>query len=456
MTIKKIGISALTAGLVTTASIAGTLSLGTGSETVSSELLSAQAVEVGVTSGFTFKTSGMVASSATEPAFELTLGSGITPTSLTGDLNVTRCDDNATSVANFDRIDGSSVIFSTVTGTTIERNVDYCVVTGGSSVISGNELNITMAQNASSAAATVKLYDNTGVNTLDSATANVLTSAAQFSGAWGTKLNAQIDASTSFLLFNAAPTTTDTYTFSITEDGTVDHQATLTGASVIVYPDQNVSTYTLSAAETNSSTGVWTTAMTTALNDLNLTATGLTASTNTASSTYTQTVVLTVAPTAAMGVVNFTADAAVTFTGGSKSLFSSEDAGAWTIYGYTAQIPNVSGLATHDTTMKFTNRSSLNTNIYFTLIDPDGTVVTLDSVTNTSLSALNAGVTGTYKASALIALVTDTDFDATGSFSVEVSIPTTPNSVYGMASFKNTNLGQFKDLPVYNSSTMSY
>ena len=455
MTIKKIGLSVLTAGLVTTASMAGTLTLGSSAETVSSELLSAQAVNVGITSGFTFNTSGMTASSATEPAFELAFGTGITPTTTNGDVNVTRCDDNSTAIAIYDRIDGTSMIFSTVATKTVERNVDYCI-TGVTNAIVTDELNVTMAQNSTGVDATVYLYDNTGVNTLDSATATVLTSAAQFTGAWGTKLNAQIDASTGFLLFNSAPTTTDTYTFTITEDGTVDHQAVLTGASVIITPDQNISTYGISAADTNSSVGVFTTAMTTAVNDLNLTVTGLTASTNTASKTYTQTTTLTVAPTAAMGVVNFTGTGAVTFTGGSKSLFTSEDAGAWTIYGYTAQIPNVSGLATHDTTMKFTNRSSLNTNIYFTLIDPDGTAVTLNSVTNTSLSSLNANVTGTYKASDLIALVTDTDFDATSSFSVEVSIPTTPNSVYGMASFKNTTLGQFKDLPVYNSSTMSY
>ena len=137
--------------------------------------------------------------------------------------------------------------------------------------------------------------------------------------------------------------------------------------------------------------------------------------------------------------------------------------GTWTIYGYNAKIPNVAATSAVDVVMKFTNRSSLSTDIYFTLIDPDGTKASLSSADISDLSSLKAGTTGTYKASQLVALlssakITETTnstpgFDATGSFSVEVSIPTTPVSVYGMASFKNLTLGQFKDLPVYNNNT---
>ena len=140
-----------------------------------------------------------------------------------------------------------------------------------------------------------------------------------------------------------------------------------------------------------------------------------------------------------------------------QDYLSKKDLGAWTIYGYKAQIPNVASTSDVDVTMKFTNRSTLDTNIYFTLIDPAGNTVTLDSVNNPTLAALPANATGTYKASDLVALIpAGTTFDTTGSFSVEVSIPTTPSKVYGMASFKNLTLGQFKDLPVYNTSTLAY
>jgi len=78
--------------------------------------------------------------------------------------------------------------------------------------------------------------------------------------------------------------------------------------------------------------------------------------------------------------------------------------------------------------MKFTNRSSLPTNIYFTLIDPQGHTVSLNSVDNPKLAALPAGTTGTYTASELVSLIpAGTTFNHTGSFSIEVSIPTTPS-----------------------------
>ena len=154
-----------------------------------------------------------------------------------------------------------------------------------------------------------------------------------------------------------------------------------------------------------------------------------------------------------------------------KPYLNQANLGAWSIYGYKAQIPNVTGKSGFQTVLKFTNRSTLNRNIYFTLIDPDGTVATFNSKDITSLTPLNSGVTGTYKASDLMAIVKDgtnvkitetkdstAGFDATGSFSVEVSIPTTPSKVYGFASFKNLNTTppQFKDLPVYNTSKLAY
>jgi hypothetical protein len=56
----------------------------------------------------------------------------------------------------------------------------------------------------------------------------------------------------------------------------------------------------------------------------------------------------------------------------------------------------------------------------------------------------------------LLAQVTDVAFNKTASISVEVSVPATPTNIYGFASFRNLKLGQFKDLPIYNSSTLSY
>jgi len=136
---------------------------------------------------------------------------------------------------------------------------------------------------------------------------------------------------------------------------------------------------------------------------------------------------------------------------------TTNNAGAWTIYGYNAQIPNVAGIGTDiETTMKFTNRSGLDADIFFTLIDQDGTIVELSSVDTPEIVNLPKNTTGKYNATDLLNLVTDPEFNKNASFSVEVAIPTTPSAVYGIASFKNLKTAQFSDLPVYNTSTMTY
>jgi len=265
------------------------------------------------------------------------------------------------------------------------------------------------------------------------------------------KFDAQIDASLGFKQFNGQDNKSDGVKYTIANKfSSFVIPATASKMQLDIVADQNLSTYKIS--ETNSSN---THINSIKLGDYNLTASATGADVN---STFTDAVTSTLQTdqTGAMSVTNFKATGFVTFNGFTKKLLNQVDAGAWTIYGYTAQIPNVVGLSNIDTTMKFTNRSSLDTNIYFTLIDPDGTVVTLDSVKNPSIASLPKKSTGTYKASDLLALVTDPDFDKTGSFSVEVSIPTTPSSVYGMASFKNKTLRQFKDLPIYNSSKLAY
>jgi len=135
-----------------------------------------------------------------------------------------------------------------------------------------------------------------------------------------------------------------------------------------------------------------------------------------------------------------------------------KNAGEWAIYGYNAQIPNVAGVeGRYETTMKFTNRSGLDTDIFFTLIDQDGTIVELSSADfPNEIAALPHNTTGKYNATDLLALVTDPEFDKNRSISVEVSIPTTPSAVYGAAAFKNNMTGQFNDLPIYNTSSMTY
>ncbi len=143
---------------------------------------------------------------------------------------------------------------------------------------------------------------------------------------------------------------------------------------------------------------------------------------------------------------------------GVHEIFKKADFGKWDIYGYNAQIPGVMAVkGSFETNLKFTNRSSLDCNIYFTLIDQAGTSVKVDSV-NDGIAMINANETKQYKASDLIKIAEgkNANFMGDKSISVEVVIPTNPSAVYGFASFKNLKLGQFKDLPIYNNSKNSY
>ena len=285
----------------------------------------------------------------------------------------------------------------------------------------------------------------------------VYTGKDQWTVAITTKFNALIDATADFYKFTTTNSTTTVDAGKLTFTSTAPTLAANATMKVRTTADTNVS-LVATWADTTASGNQFTAASTgyelNATSAVNATAYDLNASVAGSNTNEIKETQFTVSVDA-----NFTNSGQSTLLAATTSNF-----GAWTIYGYNAKIPNVVAVTNIDTTMKFTNRSALDTDIYFTLVDRDGTIAKLNS-SNTSLSDLKDGSTGTYKASAIVALlgsatITETDtstagFDSTGSFSVEVSIPTTPSSVYGMASFKNSagTIAQFKDLPVYSNNT---
>ena len=462
MTIKKIGLSAIAIATISTAAFAtGSLSLNGVVGKFSNELITNTSVDVNNTSPLNY-TCGITNASASEPGFELKLASPAVIKSSDGNISILAVDDNST-IAVFDRYDSSahSIIFKKNAGASISRGVAYKVVSDDNTTLGTGSMEITVTKGSSAVNAQLIVTDNTGVTVIDDVSAKILEGADQFSMSIDHKFDAQIDASKAFKEFYVGASATDdivNYTMA-NNKALFNIPATATKIQLDIVADQNLTTYKV----TNSANTGGAQINTYALSDYNLTASAG-APDNNFSETIAST--LTTDKTGAMVVTNFKATGVVGFNGFSKTLLSAVDAGAWTIYGYNAQIPNVASTSIVDVAMKFTNRSTLDTDIYFTLIDPDGTTATLNSVDNPSLAKLPANTTGTYKASALVALLGDAvitetatstaGFNSTGSFSVEVSIPTTPSSVYGMASFKNTNLGQFKDLPVYNSSEMAY
>jgi len=141
----------------------------------------------------------------------------------------------------------------------------------------------------------------------------------------------------------------------------------------------------------------------------------------------------------------------------SSTILEKSAFGNWQNYGYRAQIPDVMGTANFKTYLKFTNASSLDADVYIAIRDMDGTVVTLSSADG-EIASLPAGKTVKYIANTFLqtAYDKDNDLDINHSVSIELNIPATPEKVYGFASLKNVQLGQFKDLPVYNTSSMTY
>lgn len=133
-----------------------------------------------------------------------------------------------------------------------------------------------------------------------------------------------------------------------------------------------------------------------------------------------------------------------------------KEAGKWTPYGYVAKIPSVTASEANgiDTTIILTNRSTAEQNVFFTIYDTAGTECKVDT-TNENLDAIAINGTNKYKMTAL-----ETECAGTGLvgpvYAVEVTVPTAPTNVYGFTSFKNSNLNQFKDLPMYHTGSTDY
>jgi len=472
MTIKKIALSAVAMAMVSSVALAagtGTLTLNGGIGKFSNELISNTSVDKNNTTQLDY-TCGIVNASASTPGFELKLVSPAiikSSSDVSGAFGIYKKDDN-TSIATFDRYDSTahSIIFKAAANASISRGVEYVIGDSNTSAPVAGEMEMTVTKGSTSVNAELIVTDNTGTTNLDTVNTVVMNGADQFAMSIDTPFSAEIDASKAFKEFygssTASSATTDAIVYTIANNRSAMTSgifATATDTRLNIVADQNLTTYKITQA----------TAGGTKIDTINLSDYNLTAYASAPDNNFSEqlTTTYTTDKAGAMSVTHFKATGVVAFDGFSKTLLSKVDAGSWTIYGYSAQIPNVVSIPSADVTLKFTNRSSLDAQIYFTLIDQDGTVVTLNSVDNPSLAALPANTTGKYLASDLVTLIKNGDakttsavgtiagFNTAGSFSVEVSIPTTPTSVYGYASF-HSSAGNYKDLPIYNTSSMTY
>jgi len=458
--------------LITSALVAGTILTKTG--LVSKEALSINDINItNIFKGIIYTPTNIPAVTLTNPVFKFVF-SNVDDMNKFIDNNagVYECKDGNTSnhninnwklIANNPNVSGAKnniISFIAINGNvTAVNDKKYIIADGNSNISSFNTtLGINIPKNTTGdITVTAGLYSGNYQTQADKSNQSVIANIGnEFTGSITKKFSKTIDASQSFQQFSSvASPNTDTATIEIDKHPVIASTGVLNPLPTIVVSfDKNTSKFITGYAFSG---GIVNSKGTTKYNDYNITYIStavLTSDTNT-------TLTLTAKPTSSNKISNTVFSLSAYIKSGNNVISiipkTAGNAGQWTIYGYNAQIPNVASTKSVNVTMKFTNRSSLPTNIYFTLIDPQGHTVSLNSVDNPKLAALPAGTTGTYTASELVSLIpAGTTFNHTGSFSIEVSIPTTPSDVYGFASFKNRTLGQFKDLPIYNNSNRNY
>jgi len=502
MTIKKsVALSAAVAALVSTGLFAaatanpgtGVLQIGNGSpSTVASEIFNLNGTVSIPVGQVRYQPNGIPSGSLTNPVFKFisshkfviasgnTLGVYELNTTQPGcnDANITAGNlsactsnilvaNNPTSSAN-----GTVVGFTDATSSAVYINNAkwYIIDSDANAATTTNELNVTMTS-ATDVTLETELYSGDSNDLVDSTPkTTIATATPEFSAVINPLFDARINtAQLSKKFYDGYDTgadQNDTVTIAVTDKNltynVLDIFADAT-INTVVYSDVNITNYVPISAVNRLFNANMTYDV--ASGDFNTTGSNIVYNAD-----ATTNITLTYATNGnAIDKTKFGADLFLSNAAGTlkkdilTSSFTKGDtgyAGIWDLYGYQAQIPNVAQKpGSYDTSIKFTNRGTVGTSdIFFTLIDMDGTIVKLDSV-NDGLSQIAQDATSKYKASDLAALAVakDQNFDDANTFSVEVSIPVTPDSVYGMASFVNTSVnGQAKDLPVYNTSTMTY
>lgn len=133
--------------------------------------------------------------------------------------------------------------------------------------------------------------------------------------------------------------------------------------------------------------------------------------------------------------------------------------GAWGIYGYSAQIPNVrTSTGVYNTYINVTNSSSIAADAVFTILPKtDGANTSEDDTCSYNAGSIAKNTQMKYDFANILANSNCSDaVKSSVNFSVELAVPTEPNSVYVNAYTKNHNLQDFIVLPVYNSSQLGY
>lgn len=477
MTMKKIVLSALAATMVTSVALAGTISPKASGDKIGSELLSVRDVNVSnVMANATYTPSDIPASAVKNPIFQFEftnlkdLDVNTTAISLASvyevldgnESNVTN--GNRILVANNAQVSGSTknvISFTAATAGTYAYNNKMYQVCDTNTTNGTSLAGVVVKDSTGSVTLQAKLYSGDSNKQVDASTAKTIFEIAdEFSASVTQKFDATIDAASSFFKFktNATDTTAlddDNVTITV-KDGNFTHGLGTAVVWNLFKADQNLSVNTTTVSALAGSTIGDTTPDNTDFNvSINSTNAELPILTNltvdgNSKIEKTKFVVHTYITDAELGTTKVDL---ITY-----ATIDDKNAGEWKIYGYTAQIPDaVVKTGAKETYINVTNRSSLSANAFFSIY-PD--------TINADGSASNAGVDACEVDGGTIAANQTRKFELsrltancpvkTGTFAVELAVPTTPDSVYANAVQKNITLSQFKDLPVYNSSSMGY
>jgi len=456
MTIKKIGLSVAVASALASSVFALTVTPNK-TDTISQELLSTQKVNINTVEPiiFTCQMNGTPVAVASKAGLQLTIP-GFTGADHNISVYPVNKDGNITgsAAATFSQVNPTNHMIVFTGQTSFSRGQMYAIAHGGLAIgkLANSlpiDINSTVAQNSTNVDATIQIVSNNGVNVLDTGSGAIATVKKQFNYKVVTPASDQIDAASGFLsLWNNGKVTSDSIAVEFDNNINIVNRAKNVSFSGVINYDQNL-------------TGLFSvvpsgyTPFTKKVNDKNVTFTN--ANINGISS-FAPTVTFTrvtnskdkISPT------TFTTSASVTFNNHTLSLGKNLPAGQWTIYGYNAKIPNVAymGNGAVSTLIKLTNRSNLTQPVYFTLYDQQGNKATFSTADSSALKAIAPNATGKYTAKELLAAakIKNPNFNANGgSFSVEITVSTSPSNVYGIASL-NTVHG-YKVLPIYSNYT---
>lgn len=500
MTIKKIGLSMAVMTALASSALAGTLvySDGSSSAKIAAELYQLDnnvTVNLGTASKYVEYTADLNGSgTVSDAAVNLIFSSKVTKAASDKFVIADEADGNKTVAKEIDYNEATGKItFDSDSAYTIADGKKYIIaLTDGSVNLDDNltigdiiEAQVSGSQSVHTAfTGNLEVWSTSGTEDLrDTASMNFFTITPQYKVTCDNKFNNLINVENSSLTFvstkhgvlntpdgttgDVAEVLSDIMRFTVTKTA-VDFGLDGNGSVLNITADNNT---TFPAALASSSADFATVSSSMAVGasydgttDVNATDQHTTASDSfygLGASTHTYTVNLKANGTAAIPATKFTGnfyirnnqvDTNTTYTPADPTYSANTAVGEWNEFAYIAQIPSATTDSTVETKLKVVNRSCKDVTPIFNLVK-DGVVTPVKAP---SIVAVDSQVQ--YKLSDIVAKAIDegASISATGQYALEVTIPGNAEDFYVYAQSKNVNVGQFKDLPVYNTSTRNY